>query len=146
MCGKTDANILTEIEGVQLRTCMNCAKLGRQIRREYPTQKAVIPKPRIVAAVDEVAEEIVEDYFEVIKKAREKQGLTQEQLAIKINEKSTLIHKAETGHMAPTIALARKLEKALGIKLVEEVKTTKSGGGQASSGSLTIGDIIKIRK
>lgn len=44
-------------------------------------------------------------------------GLSQEELGMKINEKPSVIHHLETGSMKPSDALARKLEHYLKIQL-----------------------------
>jgi len=51
----------------------------------------------------------------------------------------------ETGSMKPTLERARKLEKMLGVKLIEEVKDEPIVE-QKSSASMTLGDMIKIKK
>ena len=69
-------------------------------------------------------EELIVDpnYHVIVKKAREKQGLTQNELARKIGEKTSVISKIESGKLRPTIPLARKLEHALKIKIVKTLE------------------------
>ncbi|MFH0869112.1 MAG: helix-turn-helix domain-containing protein, partial [archaeon] len=67
------------------------------------------------------AEEIVvEDFGKLIAHARQKAGLKQDELALKINEKLPVVQAAESGRRLD-IMLARKLAKFFGIKLVEVV-------------------------
>jgi putative transcription factor len=61
--------------------------------------------------------ELTTDYPKIIKSARELLGLSQEELAQKINEKTSVISHLETGSMKPDDALARKLEHYLKIQL-----------------------------
>ncbi len=63
---------------------------------------------------------IVPDYASIIRKARESLGLTQEQLGRLINEKPSVIRRIESGAMVPTPVIARKLERALKIRLIQE--------------------------
>ena len=63
-----------------------------------------------------------EDYAEIIRHARTEKGLTHEQLASNIMEKSTLLRRLETGSLKPDENLARKLERFLGIKLYVAVE------------------------
>ncbi len=142
------------IEGVIMNVCDDCAKFGKEIKgNEIPKDVKYLP-PEVVRErlerkqrrknkdyMDE-EEVLVEYYPEVIRKARENKGLTQEQLAKKILEKKTIISKIERGEMRPDEKLIKKLEKALDIKLKEKVsgvyrKDTKSSGG------LTLGDLLK---
>ncbi|MEM1574836.1 MAG: multiprotein-bridging factor 1 family protein [Nitrososphaerota archaeon] len=67
--------------------------------------------------------ELIENYGEIIRNARIKMGLSQEELAKQISEKLTIIKKIEQGAFKPPIELARKLEKFLKIKIIEKVET-----------------------
>ena len=89
---------------------------------------------------------INENYPNLIKNKREKLGLKQEELAIKLAERESLIRKIERGEIKPSLKLARKLEDKLGIKLVlqKEVKT-EFESSKEKPGSLTIGDMIKLK-
>lgn len=57
------------------------------------------------------------EFPKVIRDARNKKGITHDQLGQKINEKVTLLRKIETGTIKPDETLSKKLEKFLGIKL-----------------------------
>ncbi|MEK6807692.1 MAG: helix-turn-helix domain-containing protein, partial [Nanoarchaeota archaeon] len=61
---------------------------------------------------------VVENFGKLISQARQKAGMKQEELASKMNEKIAVIHAAEQGKRLD-LALARKFEKALGIRLTE---------------------------
>jgi ribosome-binding protein aMBF1 (putative translation factor) len=45
--------------------------------------------------------------------------------------------------MVPDIKLARKIEKALGIRILEVWEDEKVSSSDSSSGGMTIGDLIK---
>jgi len=62
--------------------------------------------------------ELKEDYYKVIKQAREKLGLSQEALGRKINEKPSVIKLLESGKLKPDNMLARKLEHFLKVQLL----------------------------
>ena len=53
----------------------------------------------------------------LIQKGRTEKGLTQKDLAAKINEKPNLIVEYELGRVVPNIHVMSKLERALGMKL-----------------------------
>jgi putative transcription factor len=57
------------------------------------------------------------EFPKVIRDARNKKGITHDQLGQKINEKVTLLKKIETGTIKPDETLSKKLEKFLGIRL-----------------------------
>ncbi len=63
----------------------------------------------------------------------------------KINEKESLIHQIETGRFEPNIALTRKLEKFLKIKLIEEHEEIHKGKTKIKTDKFTIGDFIKVK-
>jgi len=63
--------------------------------------------------------ELVEDYGQRIKKAREKAGLKQAAFAQKINEKQSLLRKIEREEVLPSEAVRRKIERSLNISLSE---------------------------
>lgn len=67
--------------------------------------------------------DIVENYGEIIRNARMKIGLSQEEFAKQLSEKITIIKRIEQGNFKPSIELARKIEKFLKIKLIEKVET-----------------------
>jgi len=90
--------------------------------------------------------EYVEDYGLLVRGARERMGLSQDELASLVKEKATIIKKIEQGEFHPPIELARRLEKVLKIRIVQEAveerltelpKPTKHVSG------LTLGDILK---
>ena len=86
---------------------------------------------------------VVSNYGSLIKNAREKMGLKQEELAKKLNEKESIIQKIETANFKPGMKLAKKLERFFGIKLIEEVEVEKVKIKKESSESFTLGHFIK---
>ena len=159
MCGKsvTFCKKVT-IEGVQLEVCSECAKFGieakKPVEKEAPAPKPLIVqrleyrekrgKPRDVLTNVE-KEELVEDFAARIRIARSKKGMTQKDLAMKINERMTVLSKVESGDMRPDDKMLGKLEKELGIKLKEKVVDTQVAKGMGTS-SLTLADLIKMQK
>ena len=92
---------------------------------------------------EESAELLVENYPDIIKKKRESMGLSQKDFANRINEKESIIHKIEIGAFEPQLSLARKLEKILGIKLVEEHLEKHETFKRKREEGFTLGDFIK---
>ncbi len=129
------------MERAKLTVCKNCVRYGTPVREK---EKKKPLKPTFSRV--EVDFEIKENYPVTVRKAREKQGLTQKDLARQINEKESVIHRIETGHMRPSRKLARKLEGALNIKLLEKAEEQQVVRRRSHSDELTIGDIIKIKK
>lgn len=94
--------------------------------------------------------EVVPDYAERVRKAREKLGWTQRMLAEAVKESENVIKRIESGRLVPSIDLAERLERVLGIKLlepiVEEVPQTYQPRQASNIKELTLGDIVTIRK
>ena len=149
LCGKaTESLAKTIIEGVQLDVCSDCAKFGKVIatikRPDAKEQHKQYIKQQ--QAKEEEIELLVENYADIIKKRRESMGLTQKDFANKINEKASAIHKIETGALEPPLYLAKKLEKALGIKLIERHEEKFESSRKNKVEGFTLGDFIKIKK
>jgi len=96
----------------------------------------------------EITQEVVESYHVKIRQAREKRGLSQEELGKKINEKASVISKLETGKMTPNNVLVTKLEHALGIKLLVPIKEEKllHEMPKFAGRETTLGDLIQVNK
>ncbi|MEM4247283.1 MAG: multiprotein bridging factor aMBF1 [Candidatus Woesearchaeota archaeon] len=145
MCGKDAELFNAVIEGIQLRVCAHCSKFGNVIKKVVPKTTT---KPAKVKQEPVAVEQVVSDYAQRIKNAREKRNLTQKDFAKLVAVKESLIHKIETGHFEPPIELARKMEKILRITLVEvreENAVMPQEKGEKYVG-MTIGDIIKIKQ
>lgn len=149
MCGSEQRLFKTNIEGTILNVCGECAKFGKIISAIKIPEKIKPKKNIIITKADpepEIIERIVDNFAEKIKAKREKLGLKQEDFAKKISEKESIIHKLETGEFQPNMELARKLEKALSIQLIEEYEEEYKAAAKTSSETPTIGDLIRIRK
>jgi putative transcription factor len=157
LCGKdvTFCRKVT-IEGVQLEVCTECAKFG--IEAKKAPEKDPAPKP-VIAQRLEVREkrsrprdvlegmgkeELVEDFPERIRNARSGKGMSQKDLAMKINERLTVLSKIETGQMRPDDKIIAKLERELGVKLREKVVDTQVAKGMSTS-ALTLADLIRMQ-
>lgn len=150
MCGsESDSLCRAIIEGVELTVCRPCSKYGKflgpvsaaEAEKKQTKEKA---KPKLPEK--EIIELIVKDYSKLIKDKREKLGLKQKELAQKIAEKESIIHKLESGNFTPSLTLARKLERFLKIRLVEQHEEVPSIQPKTKPGTLTIGDFVKVRK
>lgn len=90
--------------------------------------------------------EVVEDYASRIRKARQKLGWTQSVLAQKLRVSENVIKRIEAGRLKPSIELARKMEKILGIILLEPITEEPVSYTTSEEDYLTIGDIIRVRE
>ncbi len=150
MCGKiTEQLNIAKVESVMMNVCKDCTKYGEFVRRIKPEQKIKKEKSKQIeiAPRNKIIFIINEKYGQLIKNSRERLNLKQEDLAQKLNEKESLVQKIESGKKEPSLAMARKLEQFLRIKLVEKQEIGKADKGAIkTSGPLTIGDMIKLIK
>jgi putative transcription factor len=151
------------IEGAKLTVCTECSKHGKSTWEEpakpilasqrpgptsyaSPIQAPIQIKKKVIAARVDTSQEIVVDYAEEIRQAREKLGYSHEDLGKKINEKESVLRKIETGKMSPNDQLISKLEHMLKIKLLVPVAEEKVSLPKTINQELTLGDLIKIDK
>jgi len=140
MCGRDTELRKTIVENVVLNVCENCSIFGKVIEVKKEIRDDKIKELFIRLKKPQIFEEIVEDFSLRIKKAREELNLKQEELALKINEKESIIHHLETGKLRPSLELAKKLERFLKIKLVEIREEEKKLNIDFNSGDISIGD------
>ena len=153
MCG-TEANLFrVSIEDAILNVCKSCSSYGKVLSAvKTPTGRDLKNKKKEESAAKEFLRPaetifvIVPDYAQKIKKKREKLGIEQKEFAKQVRERDSLISKIETGSVEPNIKLARKLEKHLKIKLVEEYQEKPKLLAKSEGDGVTIGDMIKIKK
>ena len=90
--------------------------------------------------------ELVEDFGELVRRARIKLGLTQQDLAAQLNEKLTVIKKIEAGQFRPSIQLARKLEKFLLAPVEEESIELVKPSGRREFRGVSLGELLRERR
>jgi len=111
----------------------------RHIRKKTALKKSMIP---------ESTEEIIEGYGNIIKRARESLGLTQEDIARELKVKLSYIKKIESEKIEPSPDIARRLEKLLNISLFTKVESEDLYSVRAESAeeSLTLGDLLDFEE
>lgn len=160
ICGKeSEGNMqLVTVDHTELNACPNCAKYGQEVRKPAPptatgaatafrgvrTLKTSHKRPRR-DMYDTMGEGIIDDYDEIIRKARSAKSWSQEQLASEIHEKVTLIKKIERADIIPEDNVLAKIERALNIKLTEGTGTLSLDALTSDGNGTTLGDIVTIR-
>jgi putative transcription factor len=167
MCGtETGAPKTVKIEGAELQVCDDCADFGTEVRQQtssssstkYSTSSSSGRSSGSTSSgsgssggrsrrrdMFDQMDEIAQDYDQRIRKARESEGLSQEELARQLNEKASLIRKLERGDMIPSDTVQKKLERALDISLSESAVSDDDSewSSGASKGGYTLGDVVK---
>ncbi len=168
MCGtETGSPKTVKIEGAELDVCDDCADFGTEVKTEqssttstkYSTSSSGSSSSSSSDGssgttggggggsrrdmFDEM-DEVVQDYDDRIRTAREAEDLTQEELANELNEKASLIRKIERGDVLPSDTVQRKLERELGIDLsMGGSSDDNEWSGSSSTGGTTLGDVVK---
>lgn len=145
------------IEGTKLNVCPSCAKFGAEGSRQGSDGFPEGPSAQVIEERLEKRErrmqtkdvyrgseqtELVDNYGDVIRKARIAKGMDLEQFAASIFEKKGTLAKIESNNLVPDEKLLKKLEKALDIKLTEKVASVGKVGG-ASTTKMSLGDFIR---
>ena len=130
LCGnsiQTPKNVI--VDGSIFNVCLSCSKRGKPYepnqpsKKTFSTKKGSIPVPqkkpirsypKTIQIIDEKV--LRPDFGTIIREARMKKGITQENVANQISEKITLYKKIETGGIKPNEILSKKLERVLGIQ------------------------------
>ena len=161
VCGRKihETPLRAIIEGARLTVCTECSKHGKVLSPEedltirpgtQKTPSAILiknQKRKTPEAKVEITQEVVEDYDSKIRQAREKLGLSHEELGKKISEKESVLRKIETRKMTPNNLLITKLEHALKIKLLVPISEEKIPQiPKSPNRELTLGDLMQLNK
>lgn len=163
MCGNEifSKPISIEIEGAILEVCPSCAKHGKKVtpktskrtqissRQPYQQRTTTQRKTpvRVTKPYNSVAEnELVPDYHEKIRLARQKMKLSQKDVSIQTKISIPELQSIETGKMRPPDNIVKKLEKFFEIKLTEELKSYSAQDQKKRTAFQTLGDVVVIKK
>jgi putative transcription factor len=142
------------VDGVRMMLCPGCMRHGQGVKEDVvepsvDVQKSLlgrIKRPKVKDVYEKMDKELVSGWNDLIKRARMKKGLSREELGFRIGERTVTIAKIENGDLRPSDKIVEKLEKELGITLVEEVRSVSTGSGGSRSDGLTLGDFLKTEK
>ena len=136
MCGAQGSTQASIVEGSTLNVCRSCARYGVARPRVYEQRE-----------IKRVEYELVPNFCDLIKQARQKSGLSQSQFAQNMGEKESTYQKWELGTLIPSIPVAMKLGRRLGLELVQQVQDDATVHVSSSeSEEPTLGDMIKIKQ
>lgn len=108
--------------------------LAMEMRRKRGTSRDVYS--------DETMQyELVQDFASRIQSAREKKGLTRQQLGARVGEREVTITRIEAGGLRPTDEVVRRIERELGILLFQRVESVSAK--PAAAGGMTLGDMLR---
>lgn len=143
------------VDGVEMVLCAGCyLKLSKSGRAKLVSQLRAEGKPpeerrggRAAGAgakrIDEY--ELVEDYAERVRSAREARGWTTAALAQRLRISEALLRKIEQGKVKPSVDLARRIESVLRVRLLERAEYEEEEAEPAEYHP-TLGDIVVVRR
>ncbi len=167
ICGKREAKFFVQVEGAKVLACGGCARHGKILHalgeEEGPAEAGRKADPGVPASL-RMEEDVVEGYGKRIRDARQAKkiryeeideygknvkkarSMTIEELAKEVGEKASYVDKIEREKMMPTIEVAKKIGRALGITLTEkaEQKIVQAKGGEKKELSLL--DMMEMQK
>lgn len=156
MCGKSIATRRHDVSGTVMNLGPCCTKYGTPLDAPAPAgSKAAVSqnlerRASRMTSRDVYQQEtldLVEDFGARIRQAREKRGWTHAQLGDKVSARVPELHKIEAGGLRPSDDLAKRMERQLGITLLEKVDAGPAAVAGANKGGskagLTIGDLLK---
>ena len=141
ICGLDGKMFKAIVEDAELKVCQGCSKFGKVVGQINEPQQ----KMQKMIAEPEKTYILVDNFPETIRKKRESLNLTQEEFAKKISEKESLVHKIESGSLEPSLQLAKKIERFLSIRLIEEYEEKPEKKKSIKLEGFTLGDFIKIK-
>lgn len=121
MCGKKNQPLVkTKIENTTMYVCSICARYGTSIseHRSSPTNASI--RSNQFERKQTPEKMVVSNASVLIKEARRNRQLNHKQFAQLLNEKESVLTKIESNQMPISIALAKKIEKTLHIRLLED--------------------------
>lgn len=158
MCGKTVGTRRYMVEGTVMNLGLECGKYGTPLDAPAPVGSQAAMQQGLERREQRMTSRnvydggdqsvMVEDFGPRIHKAREAKGLSHEQLGNKVSARVPELKHIESGKLRPSDAVAKKLERELGITLYERVEgpaPVVSGAKKPAAGGagFTIGDILK---
>ncbi|AWR97251.1 TIGR00270 family protein [Acidianus sulfidivorans JP7] len=149
----SDKGFTVVYEGSVITVCSSCyAKIKKHAKiYEGKVNTRIVDstknkKESIQYKNQEIEIEIVDDYYKIIKEARERMGLTTKQLAEKMKVSENIIKRFEQGKLKPTIDQAKVLEKILSIKILYSSAQNTEDFKSQKNLDLTLGDIVNFRE
>lgn len=142
------------IDNSELQVCPRCAQYGKPVDKRIPISRKISPVARAVQRpakrpqknfFDILQDELVDNYEQLIRDAREARGWSQEDLAEHIKEKASLIRKIERTDIVPEDSVRKKIERILEIKLTEKTSDSEQEVTRFKKDT-TLGDIVKIKR
>lgn len=159
MCGKDVSARRHMVDGTVMALGACCSRYGTPLDTPAPQgSKAAVTqnlerRASRMGSRDIYKEEVwdlVDDFGTRVRRARESRKWDHAALGDKVSARVPQLKQIESNHLRPSDDLAKRLEKQLGITLLEKVDGGPAphvtGANKGGKGGLTIGDLLKDAK
>ncbi len=151
MCGKEAQLVSADVERVELKLCSGCVKYGVIKNKSGVSSSGFRVGSSSPVKLKPIKSEgpqlkVIDEFAFLIRSAREKRGMTQEDFAKFLNEKVSILAKWEQGSLKPSIGWAQKIGKILSLNLVEKDEAGDVDIKKTKSDEFTLADFVKVRK
>jgi putative transcription factor len=103
------------VENVTMSVCRSCSRHGKPYTGQRKTKKRAVEEEFKFRFPT-----VRNDYSKVIREARERLGLSYDELGSRIKEAGSVVKLLEEGKFKPDPVMAKKIESSLRVKLVLE--------------------------
>jgi putative transcription factor len=146
VCGRSSNSLQrVSIEGSLLLVCPSClSRLGSRAVIVWEERRRVVER-RVRRARDRLGDvDLVEDFGERVRRAREARGWSEAALAQRLKVSVDVVRRIESGKLKPSLQLARSLESILKVKLLIPAEEGLEAVGELRP--LTFGDVVVVRR
>jgi putative transcription factor len=152
---------LVLVKGAKLHACAECSKGRTRVQTRIPDVDVAPVKPKVVRKEPfalpqpkpsvpkqelELSLRPMQGYGRLIHKAREGKGMSVEDFSRVVGMRESLIRKIEAEKITPSISDLRRIERALGVRLVEAYSDDMDALIPKSDSTLTLGEVAKMRR
>lgn len=152
---------LVAVKGATLRVCAKCSEGRMKIRVQAASSSTGTVKPQVIRRAPlpspehkasppkeeiELSLRPKQGYGQAIHKARGGKGLTVEDFARLVGIRESLVRKIEAEKITPSIPDLRKVERTLGVRLVEEDSDDIEAHIPKAKSPITLGEVAKLRR
>ncbi len=152
VCGNREAKFVILIHQAKLSACGVCAREGKILfsLTDNPSENQELLNYSRPPRDLKEEETPIENFGKIMLSARNKENIRIEDLAKEINEKASYLEHIERESTTPPIKILKKIEKRLGIKLVEKSSISLvddlSHLKQSQKKDFTLADALEFEK
>ncbi len=149
ICGRqTNKTYKTYLEGSKIDVCYDC--LVKHNLKPIESYNVVIKRNIFEPKDKEESLDIIDNYGKIIRQARDRLKLTQEEMAKKLGISLIKYRQIEHETIIPEKELLKKIEKILNICLINKNEDDEDDDvdiiASTNTHEFTLGDIVEIRK